>query len=1243
MYQLSIIKERLKNISETDFQELCDVFLSLRHSGYKAYSRTGGHETKRKTTRGTPDSYILMPNGLYLFIECTTTENKGKTLVNKLKSDISSSLDVEKTKIPINKIKEIILCYNSRLKASELEEVNKVAIELMGKPPMHYNLEALATQLFYHHKNLIQEYLGIPVDTGQVVSLEKFVKEYDNGKQKLATPLQGTFLHRSIELKLIDEKLKTEDIVIITGPAGVGKTKLALESIDQFAKLNLDYNTYAISPKGTELYGDLGSYFQGDNKGVLLVDDVNRVDKFHQLLGFYRGLDKDKIKLVLTVRDYALDLVKDWLAGISYSTILVNGFNFDEIRAVIEQKPFKILNWDYQYKIFSISNGNARLAIMMAIIAKKTNSLDSLNNVSDIFEQYFETFISDEKTFKDKQVLKTLGILSFFYTLPYNDEELLVSVANSFSISIDELRESFDKLHGLDFIELNFHHVRIGEQNFSTYFFYKVFIKDKLLPFDLLLRDYFEKHVYRFRDTVYPAYENFGKEEVAKEIKSHFIDYWLLIKYDKSKAFEFLNFAWEFIPDQCLNYLEERINGIAYSNVDKLETTYSSNEFVGPSSQEKHLSILANLFKSSIYLLDAIDISFQLIERNPHHLRELFYHIDQSFELFDSDYNEFFKRQAILVEFLAEEIQINDFKAHTFFAVSKTLLKHLHWDYEDEEIPKIENPHVTAAKEIRSEIFSRHIDLYLLYPEEVFSNLFDFSILTNQSNKFTREFDWIYISKWIKERFDSKNFRHCYYVQETIRLSKLDGLSFDYFEQLKSNSKHPIYTLYELVNWDMRRGKESYDFEDYGEFERLKKKDISQRLIFKSEVEVIDFINGYYEILKWNKIRIHSQEEVVSIVIKTNLQNDKEIGFRVFIELAKLLYKKGTNSGFFIRYDSIDILAAQSDLAERFWKTIVSEGLNDIWKYQLLMSIPSEEINLKHLDRLYDTLKSITVDFSIQDQRLLNYKMLDQDVFVNVLIIVMNRIDQGNIKIYLGEGFFQQTIKSEVSISNVKKAYLQQDKIFNNQDYQGLIFIDILKRDSEFLKEYIQIPFKSNKVENAKDHQKLSAIWQLPQAEILLFELFEIMAYEIDNSFSIEHFLNAFFKNHNERGQRANSFLIQTIRKYFDKPDIIKITFDIIYNSRKGIFEEAFQTYVSLNQNVECFKVIKWPDRQVTYSGNVIVGEVRAAKWKKLLELVKDIKPQTKTRAIRSYIKERIDRELHYAQNEIKRKFINGY
>src|SRR5690606_30274846 len=130
---------------------------------------------------------------------------------------------------------------------------------------------------------------------------------------------------------------------------------------------------------------------------ILLVDDVNRVDKFEQILGFYRGLKKGKLKLILTVRDYALQNIREWLSAYENSIIEIGGFDYEEIKAILEQEPLGIRNGEYQYKIYSIAKGNARLAVMMAMIAKKTNKLESLQNIADLFEQYFGTFVSDEK------------------------------------------------------------------------------------------------------------------------------------------------------------------------------------------------------------------------------------------------------------------------------------------------------------------------------------------------------------------------------------------------------------------------------------------------------------------------------------------------------------------------------------------------------------------------------------------------------------------------------------------------------------------------------------------------------------------------------------------------------------------------------------------------------------------------------------------------------------------------------
>jgi len=1243
MNQLSTIKERLKNFNETEFQELCDCFLSLRNRGYKAYSRTGAHDVKQKTTRGTPDSFIQIPNGLYLFVESTTTEHKGKRLLNKLKKDISGCLDVDKTEIPINKIQEIILCYNSNLKVVEIEEVNKEAVEILGTVPMHYSLDALATEIFFHHKNLAKDYLGIPLDTGQVVSLEKFVEEYDNGKQKLATPLAGIFLHRDEELKDIKSKLATNDILIISGPAGVGKTKLALQSINKFIKSHLDYNGFAISPKGADLIGDLGAYFEGDSNCVLLVDDVNRVDKFEQILGFYRGLNHGKLKLILTVRDYALDNVREWMSEYKNSIVEISGFDFEEIKAIIEQEPFEVRHGKYQRKIYDIAKGNARLAVMMAMIARETNKLESLNNVADLFEQYFETFVRDENAFKDKHILKALGIISFFYTLPYDDNELLNSVANSFSISSDELREAFDKLHNLDLVELNYEHVRIGEQNLSTYFFYKVFIKDKLLSFAQLWNNYFDQLEYRFKDTVYPIYQNFGKEVIIKEIKPILISYWSTIQSDEEKAFRFYNFTWEFLPDDCIIYLEARINSLDTVITDELKTKYETNDFTSTNKKEKHLDLLSNFFKSPMFFLDALELSFQFVKKKQKHLPQLIYHIDQNIYFLDEDYINHFERYAILVDYLIEESGQGRLEALSFFAISNKLLKRLIWSYKSKKESEKDDFNIASVKLSRGKILDALCNLYNDYPNEVLEVMMNFSIAHEKASKYTFAFDLDYLILWIDSNLKSKSFRHCYYVQEMIRSSRKVKHTHPDFNRLKSTFKHPTYFLFELVIWDRHRGKEDYDFDDYREFDELKKSDIAKKFTFKRKKDVQKFISQYKEILEWNRIRIHSQFNVCEAIIKANLKKDNEIGFTTFIEFVKLQDEGRFNSDVFISYNAIDSLTVNPELTERFWKAIKNKNLNEKWKLEVLTSLPDKSIKKKHISRLYEVLNTIKENFGIQFQRLKKYKKLDTEVFIKVLQIVVRRIDDDNMKIWLREEFFIQVVTLVEDTELLKKAYIQQDELDHHFDYGGKCLLMVLQKDNRFLLEFLKVIFEKETRHRARDHKELSIVWELSNAEKILDEVMEYMANNLDYYFISEHFANAFFQSLTSNGGRADKYLLSLIARYSEQTQMISIVFDIIHINRKTLFEKAFRFYVLNNQNLECFKKVKWTDNQVTYHGDAIIGAIRAAKWEKLLKLVENMKLGTKTRAIRNHIKGRRDNELEYAEHEKRRKFLRHY
>jgi hypothetical protein len=496
MTRLQAIENALKSINQAAFQELCDSFLALRNNNYSAFSRLGSQSGKQKTIKGTPDTFLLLPNGQYIFVEHSTNVTDG---LNKLQDDIKKCLDEKKTGIPISQIAEIILCVNFNLTPDEVQTLFDL-LKSTGISLTIYTLDALSIELSLHHRDLTHHYLGLSLDTGQIVSIKKFIIEYNRASQGIATPLDNTFQHREDELRLLIDSIHSYDFIIITGAAGIGKTKLSLEGINKFLADNLSFSAYCISYKSHTLLDDLYQYIENDRDYLLFVDDANRIDAFNQITGFFKSDRKGKLKIVITVRDYAYQEIGVLCQEFIYKRIDIFKLVDEQLIDVIKAKPFEILNPDYQKEIVRIADGNPRIAIMTALLAKEEQNIYALYDVSDLFEKYFSTFIKDDGEFANELNIKCLGIIAFFYTIPFKERHVTISVLDTFGITYSDFIESIDKLDKLELVEIKYDHVKIPEQNLGTFFFYKAFIKEELLPFFTLLSTFFMSNTGRFKE-----------------------------------------------------------------------------------------------------------------------------------------------------------------------------------------------------------------------------------------------------------------------------------------------------------------------------------------------------------------------------------------------------------------------------------------------------------------------------------------------------------------------------------------------------------------------------------------------------------------------------------------------------------------------------------------------------------------------------------------------------------------------
>ncbi|WP_029331459.1 hypothetical protein [Gillisia marina] len=118
----------------------------------------------------------------------------------------------------------------------------KVNLELIG-------IDTIALDIMSKYYSLARDFLEISLDTGQILPFDVFISEYNNKANQLSTPLDNLFFHRKLELDSIQTILNSKNLLILSGAAGVGKTKIGIEAINVFKNENPSYISYVIAKK----------------------------------------------------------------------------------------------------------------------------------------------------------------------------------------------------------------------------------------------------------------------------------------------------------------------------------------------------------------------------------------------------------------------------------------------------------------------------------------------------------------------------------------------------------------------------------------------------------------------------------------------------------------------------------------------------------------------------------------------------------------------------------------------------------------------------------------------------------------------------------------------------------------------------------------------------------------------------------------------------------------------------------
>ena len=1243
------IEKRLLEIDGSLFQNVCDAVLYYTEYDFPNIFRSGSQTGKVKTVKGTPDTYFMLPNGKYILVEYTTQSSTNKKkFIKKVKDDIVKCLDQTKTGITINDIEKIIYCCNSAITLKESKELLDYCLS-RGVRLDFKGIHTLARMLAGRCAQVAREFLQVSVDTGQVLTPEVFVDEYE--ASGLATKLTNEFMHRDSEIaELIFSILSSSKVTIITGSPGVGKSKLAMEA---FKRINLEghaYEVFCITNKNANIHEDLRTYLSEDQNYLLLIDDANRQsDHFQSVLHLLNEKRKCKIHVLVTVRDYALQDIILRCKSFETDIVTVTNFTDEELTAILKSAEFNITNIAIK-RVLEISNGNPRLAIMATKVALEANDVNALSDVSNIYDLYFQGAIGDSEIFKDKDLFKTLGLLSFFFSFDLDDIEFIEQLTTRFNIDIYKFKDALIKIEKLELAETtaDFSLIKIGDQVLATYFFYKTFIKERALDFRVILRYYFSSHLRRIKDSIIPANNTFTYKNVYPKIDPILTEFWQELAADTGKAFQFLKMFWFYRPDDTFAFVAAKISTSIQPDVQGF--VFDKKTIQSYYEQDEYLKLLANFFtQGTDDIKSAIELSFEYVEYFPSTYSQLIESIKTTFIFRYEDEHYMHFRQLTLWDLIITNAKKNQvIYVQAFFELGPDLMK-----------PSF---HVSSAGRKANTISMYDFKVRLLngvisfrkttweFLQDCFDQYEDLTIrfllryLQRSPDKVkdVYEFDLNFLLSLFDAHFSNRSFAHCFIVRDLVYWFMRVGIDHKQFAELKQTFTNKSYRYYVLLSWDRLRDKMeyNYEYEDYKKYDRIKGAEIRRAFDFKTIADFEDFYPVFLEVYNWKENELHQFNNSLNIVLNQSFINKPLLAF----DILQQLIDSGNQSGV-IPYEVYRVMWTHPEESQLLFNSIRSGIFKNrtSWLLSFLNFAPIEHLNNEHIDELVNFFKT-TTDF-ISFEFNLVYKLIElrSGIYKTLLEIMVLRIEFEQVKFIIDQQLFKNDLQYIDDMLLIKKAYYQQDQIDKHFDLDFSGFLEIVKLDRGFLLEYVTVITHLQFGVDSSDYTRFNVIWQLPDAEILVSKVLDYLAaidlYTIDDAFA-----NVFFNNLKEDQQeRACLFLMDYFKRNLQ--DINKV--DLLMNVARHSFQleenEFILQFLNGNPDFASFTNVSWQNNYFMGSGNTIWADIKANRWNEILSIFDEIKIKPyRYSKHKNWIKERIAMEKRSADAERRHIFMYG-
>ena len=321
------------------------------------------------------------------------------------------------------------------------------------------------------------------------------------------------------------------------------------------------------------------------------------------------------------------NLSRDFL-GISISTgqiqsydDFINSYNSNRMAAPIDtkflfrEKEFKDIGDAYVKADVVILNGPAG--------ACNSNRLDSINDVSQLYEDYYGSTLEDNQLLVNKNMCITAGIVAFLEAIHLEHMDAFLPILNEKGLNRDDFIENIRMLHELEIVDIcNDKAVRFSDQCLSNYLLKYVFFDKKLLSLSKMIKACFQSYRERTISSVNTLLNIFRNETLFSFVEKEIKLLWDELSTEKSQDFfEFVKVFFRVNPTETLLILQDKIEAekrviCEWSDIEKGKNYQSVTSDI--------IKILGG-FADMTDLPTACDLFFQYYFKRPDLYME-FYH-----------------------------------------------------------------------------------------------------------------------------------------------------------------------------------------------------------------------------------------------------------------------------------------------------------------------------------------------------------------------------------------------------------------------------------------------------------------------------------------------------------------------------------------------------------------------------------------------------------------------------------------